>query len=59
MNKDCSQCIWHDKCDEVNSENVCEDFTPYDTEDEDTKYYINILRESQDDYMSLVEEFND
>lgn len=51
--KTCKGCIWVDQCE---SDKRCEDYTPIDVDEDDVKYYNQIIKENTEEYEDLVKE---
>jgi len=51
--KTCKGCIWVDQCE---SDKRCEDYTPVDVDEDDVKYYNQIIKENTEEYEDLVKE---
>ena len=51
--KTCKGCIWVDQCE---SDKRCEDYTPVDVDEDDVKYYNQIIKENKEEYEDLVKE---
>lgn len=51
--KTCKGCIWVDQCE---SDKRCEDYTPVDIDEDDVKYYNQIIKENTEEYEDLVKE---
>ena len=44
--KTCKGCIWVDQCE---SDKRCEDYTPVDVDEDDVKYYNQIIKENTEE----------
>lgn len=54
MKRSCKNCIW---CEDCGASKPCEDFSPIDESADNEAYYINDLRERQETYKEIEQDY--